>query len=730
MLTTPPLRLIALALSLGVLSVLLASPGTLPASPALAQEPAADGHVIVQYRSEQVAASAQNLTADGPSLEDQGFRKVAIPEGKTAADVIAELESDPDVISAEEDAPVFAAATPNDPFYFGSQSHYMDTLNAPAAWDLHTGSNQVVVAVIDSGIDVNHPDLAGRLWVNPNDSDNDGVDDDNNGCIDDKHGCRFIDLTPARQAQCEYTSSARTGAIQDDNALSHGTRVAGVIGAAGNNGTGVSGVAWDVRIMTIKALDCGVNGAAPGGEMSNVAQGIDYARRMGADIINLSLASPPGSNGDISVLRAAIAAAEADGVILVASAGNFGSSGPGYPAAYTQYSNVIGVGASQTATGDTWATYSAYGAGVDIAAPGDGIASTIRSDLGSPVPYGVGTGNGGTSFSAPLVSGMFALMQSRNSRLTMADYIDLALDNASPAQPAPHGGNWAGAGIANIGGAVAALPMTLNGAPLHDWMDVPVDTPIRALIGGTECGTTTSTIFGPVSRYSIRVLSEAEKDGCGQIGRSVVLQIDGRPADPAIPWSIRDQDLGIINRDVSSVSPPPGSVVVQTLVSGWSLIAQLPPGGDLPNAVNYLPGSWTQLARWLPGNGASPGFLAHERDAPRFAQTLTGLARFDVFWVRGGPTNLALPNPDAPPRSVELHEGWNTFLYTGPHAKVSDALAGLDGSYTQVLRYDTAAGAWATHIAGAPRYLNGFGGLMELQIYWIEMTAPAVLEMP
>ena len=178
------------------------------------------------------------------------------------------LEEQPGVLSAVADAPVRATAGPNDLFYRGVQSPYLEPVGAPAGWDITTNAEAIVVAVLDTGIDLSHEDLAPNLWQNLNDADNDGVDDDNNGCIDDRYGCRFINLTPKRTRECGYDSSTPTGDVWDDHGSpdepdglpyygSHGTAVAGIIGARGNNSVGIAGVAWRVRLMTLKVLDCG-----------------------------------------------------------------------------------------------------------------------------------------------------------------------------------------------------------------------------------------------------------------------------------------------------------------------------------------------------------------------------------------------------------------------------------------------------------------------------------------
>ena len=715
------------------------SPTPDPIAPVTANS-AAD-FVIVQYSG---GASREAQTADGkePSLEEQGFRHLQVPAGMTREQFLAQLQSDPQVLSAVPDAQVEAAAIPDDPSY-RNQEQYLNLMNAPDAWDLETGSDAITVAVLDSGLDLTHPEFAGRLWENPKDSSNDGIDHDQNKCINDRYGCRYVTLTTSNVAACGYTPSAATGDIgngnvSDDNeSESHGTFVSGIIGAAGNNGIGVTGIAWNVKLMTVKVLDCGSGaGGAASGSMYDVAYGIDYARRMGAKIINMSLSCVQQSSCDVPILRTAIAAAQAEHIILVAAAGNYGSKsqpGPGYPGAYTDFPNLITVGAANNLSGDTWASYSSYGPALDFAAPAQNISSTIRTDSPFASPYGTES-SGGTSFAAPLVSGMFALMMSRNSGLSDTEYIQIARDAATPAPPAPHGGNWAGSGIINIGAAVARVPMTVDGAPLHDWMYLPAGTPVRATIDGVECGVATTDAFGVATHYHLRVKSAAEKPGCGEPGKTVQISLGGVPAQPTIRWGVRNEELGVIGRDLTTVSPPPGSLVVQTLNGSWSNIAQLDPSGTLPSALSALPTPWTAAYRWDPTKAAFDGttgaFQRFLRGAPAFVDDWTSAKTYDAFWVDAPASNVASLNPNPEPgRVIQLQAGWNNFVYTGTSKAVSDALSALAGQYSEVLQYDNAGQQWLVYIPGQPRYLEDFGGLFTLKVYWIYVAAPAQLTM-
>ncbi len=670
------------------------------------------------------------------TLEARGFRQLPVPAGTTPEAYAAWLQEQPGVLDAWPDATVRAMAEPNDLYYRNNQQPYLEPIGAPEAWDVTTNAEEIVVAVLDTGIDLRHRDLARNLWQNFDDADNDGIDDDNNGCIDDRYGCRFLKRTPDRIRECGYTSDTPTGDVRDDhgesrdNLGSHGTAVAGIIGARGNNHSGVAGVAWRVRLMILKVLDCGPNGGSPTGEMSNVARAIDYARRMGADVINLSFASGPGNpNADTPELRQAIEDALDDGLIIVAAAGNHGARGVGFPAAYAQYPNVIGVGASDPANDNAWAPYSSFGGGVDLAAPGAAIVSTVRSDLLS-TPYG--RLPSGTSYSAPIVTGAFALVMARNPGLTMEEYIAIVRESATPPAPAAHGGNWAGDGVLHIGAALARVPMTVSGEVLRDWIPPPAGTPVRALIDGVECGAAETETVDGVARYSLRIAGESEIAGCGAPGREAEIRVGDLPAADRLPWGAPNDSLAVADLAVNGIEPPPGDTIVRELGEGWSQAAWLGPALSLSGneAADAFPEGWEAIAVWDPEAAGGGAFRLHYPGAPGAAQTLTALAPYDAFWIYSAGGALSAPTPEPPPgREVRLAEGWNAIVYTGEARAVADALSGIDGLYGQVLRYDNAARRWDSWLPGAPPELNGFGGLHPFRVYWIYLNAPATLVM-
>jgi len=276
-------------------------------------------------------------------------------------------------------------ATPSDPS-FGSQWG-LSAINAQQGWNAGTGTGQTIVAVIDTGVDLTQPDLQANLWTNPGEIPGNGKDDDGNGYADDVHGYDFAGNDPDPTDQ-----------------RGHGTHVAGIIGAAGNNGIAGSGVAWKTRIMALKIFDANGNG-----NMLSGAQAIDYAVRNGAKIINTSWG---GTTPDAD-LAAAIARAQAAGVIIVTSAGNDGANddtAAQYPADYARtYDNTISV-AAVTQSG-ALASWSNFGTGtVTLAAPGDNIVSTAMG--------GGTTTKSGTSMAAPFVSGALAVLWDKHPTWT------------------------------------------------------------------------------------------------------------------------------------------------------------------------------------------------------------------------------------------------------------------------------------------------------------------------
>jgi subtilisin family serine protease len=316
---------------------------------------------------------------------------------------------------------------PSDPGFAGQWQLAGDgPLGIRSAWTITTGGD-VTVAVVDTGARMAHRDLAPNLWTNPGEIAGNGLDDDANGFVDDVHGADVVD-----------------GDGDPGDANGHGTHVAGIIGARGDDGYGTTGVAWRVKLMIVRAL-----GADGRGTMANLAEGIRYAVRNGARIVNLSLAG----RRDDADLEAALAEADRAGVLVVAAAGNAGNdldSAPLYPAASAS-SAVIAV--ASTDAGGNLASDSGYGRStVDVSAPGE--------DIDAPASDGGFESRSGTSQAAAAVSGVLALMAAAKPAADAATLRAALLAGARPtAVPVAAGAVDAGAALRSLG-AVAAPKRT------------------------------------------------------------------------------------------------------------------------------------------------------------------------------------------------------------------------------------------------------------------------------
>jgi subtilisin family serine protease len=321
--------------------------------------------------------------------------KLDLEKGRNLDEALKTVRHQPDVEWAEPNFLYHTQATiPNDSL-FGSQS-WLNTINAPQAWDITTGSPDVVIAVVDVGVDWRHPDLKDNIWTNADEIPGDDIDNDANGYIDDVRGWDFVNVDSSLVAPGENYGPPDNDPMDFNG---HGTHVAGIIGSKGNNGIGVAGVNWNAKIMPLRAGYSGKNG---GGSlpMDAIISALNYAAANGADVINMSFGSYDLSN----LLTAALEDAYAAGCILVAAAGNNSSPLRFYPASYK---NVISVAASQ----DKFPTnFTNYGQRVDILAPGMAIWSTY--------PKGEYLQLSGTSMASPAVAGIIGLIIAAHPTLT------------------------------------------------------------------------------------------------------------------------------------------------------------------------------------------------------------------------------------------------------------------------------------------------------------------------
>lgn len=364
--------------------------------------------ILVQPKAGAAAALQQFHTTRGAMVAGSfpdlaGLQVVRLPVGETVAGFIAKCEQSGLVEFAEPDYLLHAALTPNDPKYLdgtlwglhntGQAGGTLDAdIDAPEGWDVRSSASNIVVAVLDTGIRLTHEDLATNIWTSP---------------YDGWHGLNAF---------------TGTNNVDDDNG--HGTLMAGVTGAAGNNGKGVTGVAWRVQLMAGKCLDAGGNGSD-----STLIACIDYARTNGAHIINASLDGP----GFSLAVSNAIFATRTAGITFVSSAGNNSANidpAPRYPSCYG-IDNIVSV--AYTTRTDALGFLSNYGAtNVDLAAPGDQIYSTYRNSDASYYPPFDFINVAGTSYAAAYVSGALALMRAKFPAESHQEIITRLLNATDP----------------------------------------------------------------------------------------------------------------------------------------------------------------------------------------------------------------------------------------------------------------------------------------------------------
>ena len=394
--------------------------------------------VIVRFKSQKNADSSLSQEKIrmahanvGAKVEEDfriggvaGLQLVQLPNGTDVQSAITAYESNPDVLYAEPDyvlsilpdqtGPIindvnFAniLSIPNDPYFADNQWSFNNTgqtggtpgadIDAPGAWNISTGSNNVIVAVIDTGVLYTHSDLSANIWNNTDEIPDDGIDNDHNGYIDDIRGWNFIN---------------NTSDPIDDN--QHGTHVSGTIGAVGNNAIGVAGVNWHVQIMPLKAFD-----ETGSGGTFDAIKAIDYANANGASVISNSW----GGGSYSQSLEDAINASPA---VVVCAAGNSESNNDGNPMYPASYSSPHIIAVAATDNNDILVTLPEYGWGsnygatsVDLAAPGTNIWSTYLN--------GNYASMSGTSMATPHVSGVAALVKSVNQSLTAVQIKNIIL---------------------------------------------------------------------------------------------------------------------------------------------------------------------------------------------------------------------------------------------------------------------------------------------------------------
>lgn len=355
------------------------------------------------------------------------------------------------------------ALTPNDPYF--DEQWYLDQIDASTAWGTETGSSDVVVAVLDTGVDIDHPDLVENVWTNADEIADNNKDDDKNGFVDDVYGWDFV------QGDNDPSPTLRSDSSID--VLSHGTMISGLIAAQSDNDEGVAGVAWHATIMPVRMLS--INGS---GNDIDAAKAVNYAVDNGADIINLSFA---GYNSSAALERSIERAYEA-GVVVVAAMGNDDvdvDDDQVYPACLKGDANDWVIGVTSSDRDDVGSSFSNYGSSCsDVSAPGEDIFGLMYENIPEGYTEMYAGGWSGTSVASPLVAGTAALLLSAYPGLQPDDVQTLIKLSVDPLLPSGVKTGQLGSGRLH---AARALEYTERYADSHPEIrvaDVDVAVPV------------------------------------------------------------------------------------------------------------------------------------------------------------------------------------------------------------------------------------------------------------
>ena len=443
---------------------------------------------------------------------------INVPKNVNFSEFLAYYQKNPSVEYAEPNYTYRAAIIPSDTYY--NSQWYLAKIKAPQVWDIVRESPNVVIAIIDSGVQIDHPDLRDNIWQNKKEITGNGIDDDRNGFIDDVNGWDFVNNVsdPRPKFMSGFSASG----------VLHGTIVAGIAAASGNNAAGISGVSWRAQIMPLKVLD-----DKGEGDTNAVIKAIDYAIANDADIINFSFVG----FGNSHALERAIRRAYNAGIIMVAAAGNEQEGGNGYfldekpmyPACHdgSILENMV-IGVSATDALDQKASFSSYGSKcVDIAAPGVSIYSTAVYAPEKSIDnvffnkYYDGYWSG-TSMAAPMVSGAIALLETVGPGMSRAEITRNVIDNSDNINRLNQSYLWQlGRGRLNVSQAVASIKSRLaakTGRILVVPFSGSATTSKISLLDKNGEAQSSFAAFGPAYRGGVNIASgDIDGDGVADI---------------------------------------------------------------------------------------------------------------------------------------------------------------------------------------------------------------------
>ena len=585
-----------------------------------------------------------------------------------------------------------AQAFTADPRYVERQTAIYQQLDGSGGWYVSTGSRDIVVALVDGAVDLDHPDLAANIWTNPGEVPDNGEDDDGNGFIDDVHGYDFVgnwagdeegetnedpdpDVRPGDPALGDGQDQDHDGV--PDDAFAHGTQVAGILAAVGRNGFGIVGTAWEASIMPLRIMNPEGTGRSAG-----LVAALDYAIVTGADVVNISL-----SASDLpAAARAAVDAATEAGLIVIAAAGN-NDGAVAFPAALP---NVIAVGSAegQSIPADVSAeeeanselvTAAAFGptlftpAGpeIEFVAPGVDIPTTSVSSTGEP-EYGFATG---TSFSAPFITGTIVLILAVAPATTLPD-VRVLLRAGSEDLPDDDRPNWDGGenggGLINIGLTLRTFAAQVPAAPLLARAEVVGDS---VEIEGQAEAESAVTIF-----VDTAAVSDIPN------GAAVPIEADGNGVPVTVAAtddSSQDVNAAATDDGTSSEDPPDDPAEVTT---------------DEPDAA--LPAGAVDIVQ-----SNESGHFNATVPLSAFSEAAAVVTITAAASRRGAVSPLSAPVALALPLDVELVEGWNLVGWAGAPSSSTDIFAGLPARVLRLFTWD--GSAWAGAVPGNPRFQIG-----------------------
>jgi len=531
-----------------------------------------------------------------------GLSLVKLPANLTVTDAISTLKGKSEFLYVEPNYKIrMLSTTPNDPrFTSGEQWGLHNTgqrgtadadIDAPEAWDFRHDASDLIVAVIDTGVDYTHPDLAANMWVNTGEIPGNGIDDDDNNSVDDIYGYDF----------CTYGGHVRNSNPMDD--FGHGTHCAGIIGAVGNNNTGITGICWNVKIMALKFINFEGYGWS-----YDAIDCIDYAVLMGAKVLSNSWGYRIGNPyfTDVQALKDAIEAAGAAGILVVAAAGNDNANVDNYtmfrnyPASY-DCSNIISVMA--TDANDQRAIWqdeaSNWGQNlVDLAAPGSNILSCWRYNT-CPYLY-----SSGTSMSAPFVAGACALVWSRNLMLSHLQVKDVIMNSVD--QLSSLSGKCVTEGRLNLYNAVAGAPALglTNVDNIAEGRKVNPGQQVTYTISYRNPNVSEPNYLGTVYDANITAYLPEEVNYASVTGPNAVHDI----FDDTVNWNIgtlspSESGSVTVTVNVNYLAEPLGRITNRCVMRGssaWSSIARITDVNTWSPAVIYVdvnaPGATTGMS--------------------------------------------------------------------------------------------------------------------------------------